>query len=218
MVDEAATLIAELEHAGIPISAAAYVRPEDAEPWKLVLACTDAGTQGVRPAYAKLAEVLKKGHLKHLPTETIQILEPAHYSRIVEVAAEVANVRSFPLSAPAIVLTGNGAEEGLAITHADYRPITQLDPAKPGEIILIYATGLGSVIQGPDGLSRVQAPTRVEIGGIAIAPNFAGLAPHHQGLYQINARIPQAVKAGPHRLRIVAGAVRSNWVDLPIAS
>ncbi len=92
-----------------------------------------------------------------------------------------------------------------AIEHgADYSAVTPGHPAAPGEIVLVYATGLGTVTPAvSDGASAPlkplsttdQSPT-VTIGGQAAEVLFSGLAPGKVGLYQLNVRVPKNAPAG----------------------
>jgi uncharacterized protein (TIGR03437 family) len=77
-------------------------------------------------------------------------------------------------------------------------------PVKAGDVVVIYCTGLGKVSPAvPTGspapvspLSNVVSQTSVTIGGIQVAPMFAGLTPGFVGLYQVNVGIPAVVTAG----------------------
>jgi hypothetical protein len=44
-----------------------------------------------------------------------------------------------PMSAPQIVTTASGP----AVLHADFSPVTAAKPARPGEVLIVQATGLG---------------------------------------------------------------------------
>ncbi len=91
------------------------------------------------------------------------------------------------------------------ITHADFRPITEQDPAAPGETVLIFLTGLGAldppVADGAPGptspLSRIVDPNLQVLFGSEVGDvKFAGAAPTFAGLYQVNVEIPSPVVAG----------------------
>jgi uncharacterized protein (TIGR03437 family) len=77
-------------------------------------------------------------------------------------------------------------------------------PARRGEILSIFATGLGQTLDSlppgnaapQDRLVRLSNTTKVEIGGVEIDPLFSGLAPGTVGLYQVNAKLPPEVPAG----------------------
>ena len=82
-------------------------------------------------------------------------------------------------------------------------------PAKPGEVLVIYATGLGPVTPTfPSGLAplvggaplpvMVNKP-QVRIGEQLIPPEnveYAGLAPMSVGIYQVNVKLPDNVPTG----------------------
>ena len=91
-------------------------------------------------------------------------------------------------------------------------PGATFTPAKPGEIISLFATGLGPtnppVVAGglpaielpqTSGQSVVTGPAMVTIGGIMLPPEdifYVGLAPCCAGLYQIVVRVPANAPAG----------------------
>ena len=92
--------------------------------------------------------------------------------------------------------------------HADYSVITPEHPAAPGEIIVVYATGLGLTHPNPSPgeipaypglMSRLDA-LQVTVGGSVLTPErilYAGLTPGWAGLYQMNLALPEAMEAEP---------------------
>ena len=78
------------------------------------------------------------------------------------------------------------------------------NPAKAGDIVVIYCTGLGAVnppvaagsaaLASP--LSKTMNPVTVTIGGNPASVQFAGLTPGYAGLYQVNAVVPVGVTPG----------------------
>jgi uncharacterized protein (TIGR03437 family) len=81
---------------------------------------------------------------------------------------------------------------------------TPSSPAQAGDELILYLSGLGSV--GPFSAGQIaplgpyyqtQNPVTVTIGGVAVTPDFAGLAPTFIGLYQLNVRVPAGVQTGP---------------------
>jgi len=112
-----------------------------------------------------------------------------------------------------------------AVVHANGTLVTPASPAEAGEFIAVFLTGLGQV-DGPllagqpaprSPLLRARAPVDARVGNVVVAPVFAGLAPDFAGLYQVNLQVP-GVPSGPHSLRIVAGGVSSNAVNLAVRS
>jgi uncharacterized protein (TIGR03437 family) len=95
--------------------------------------------------------------------------------------------------------------------HDDFRSlVTESSPARPGEIIHVYMTGLGSV-DTPlrTGEPAPTSPPAMLTGSIACSVGtngpggpystevlFAGLAPGLVGLYQIDLRLPEIVPPG----------------------
>jgi uncharacterized protein (TIGR03437 family) len=99
--------------------------------------------------------------------------------------------------------------------HVDGSLITTSAPARGGEIVVLYAAGLGRTI--PDtssgALPSVAAfaacfsQMQVLLNGAAVpVPNlyYAGVAPGFAGLYQINVRLPDSIPANP-QIQIVTG-------------
>ncbi len=108
-----------------------------------------------------------------------------------------------------------------AILHANFQLADTAHPAKPGETVLIYCTGLGAVSSPPaDGAAGNGQPTSlmptVMIGGTKAIVSFSGLAPGFVGLYQINAEIPAGLASGSQTVLVEAGGVSSNLVSLPV--
>jgi uncharacterized protein (TIGR03437 family) len=94
-----------------------------------------------------------------------------------------------------------GSGQGVIFKSDQITLATPDNPAAPGEIIVIYCTGLGAVtpvippgFPAPaDPLSTTTHPVIVSIGGSTASVDFAGLSPGFVGLYQVNARVPLGV-------------------------
>jgi uncharacterized protein (TIGR03437 family) len=112
--------------------------------------------------------------------------------------------------------------------HADYSLITLDHPARAGEIIVVYATGLGMTRPNPSpgeipiypGLMARLQELQISVGGVVLAADqilYAGLSPGFAGLYQINLRLPEALgpdteiraavrdQAGPAGMKLATG-------------
>lgn len=91
-----------------------------------------------------------------------------------------------------------------ALLHANYTLVSANLPARRGETVLLYLTGLGTVIPAvPTGsaapsnpLSTVTYELKVYVGGRQAAVVFKGLAPGLAGLYQINFTVPAGAPTG----------------------
>jgi uncharacterized protein (TIGR03437 family) len=78
-------------------------------------------------------------------------------------------------------------------------------PAKPGETLILYASGLGPV-------SPLASEVAVSIGNVHLPPAnilSAGIVPGYAGLYQVEIAIPQGVRSGPQPMVVSVGGVSS---------
>ena len=110
------------------------------------------------------------------------------------------------LSQPGIFTVPSGGLGNGAILHADFSLVSTASPAKVGETVQIFLTGLGAVTPAvaagaaapSSPLSTVAdiADLSVFIDGVAAKVLFAGLAPGLGGLYQLNVTIPSGVTLG----------------------
>jgi uncharacterized protein (TIGR03437 family) len=126
-------------------------------------------------------------------------------------------------AAPALFDVGTG----FAIaTHADGSLLTAASPAHPGEIVVVYATGLGATEPNPNPgeIPQTAAPLQwlssltVSLDGAALPwylIKYAGATPGSVGLYQINIEIPADVAADP-AIQLAVGT-QSNGGTLKIA-
>jgi uncharacterized protein (TIGR03437 family) len=93
-------------------------------------------------------------------------------------------------------------------------------PAKAGDEIVIYCSGLGPVnVPVADGAASPFAPIAyalntpsVSIGGVHARVDFAGLTPGSVGLYQINAAVPSGAPSGSQVPVIVTSVGQSSSV------
>jgi uncharacterized protein (TIGR03437 family) len=106
--------------------------------------------------------------------------------------------------APALfVIDGNTAAAAL---HPDYEAIGPADPARRGETILLFGTGLGG------------AQAAVAIGGVPATITYCGSSPGSPGLDQINVVVPASAPAGPAvPVELSAGPDSAPAVTLPIS-
>ena len=98
-------------------------------------------------------------------------------------------------------------------------------PAKRGEYISIYCTGLGAVSNQPaNGAAPASSPSSitpttpiVTIGGVPAPVTFSGLAPSFVGLYQVNAQVPDSAAPGSAvPVALTIGSVTSNTVTIAV--
>ena len=99
--------------------------------------------------------------------------------------------------------------EGEAILlHADYTLVSEENPATPGEVLILYLSGLGPVSpeilagqKANDGsagseLNLIEPRVTVRVAAQETIVHYAGLAPGWIGLYQINFQTPLDVTLG----------------------
>jgi len=110
-----------------------------------------------------------------------------------------------------------------AITDQNGGLISSSNAAKRGQVIVIYANGLGPVSSPPASgdpapstpLSRCITNPTLTIGGVQANIEFCGLTPGFVGLYQLNVTVPSGVPAGTQPLVISAGN-NSTTINLPV--
>jgi uncharacterized protein (TIGR03437 family) len=112
-----------------------------------------------------------------------------------------------------------------AALHADFSLVTPSKPARPGEVILLFLTGLGATnpavatnAVGPVPLARtVLEPTvRIDNTSQAIVENTAFYAPGLVTVYQINLTVGADVQAGNRSMNMSIGGADSQTVLLPV--
>jgi len=147
------------------------------------------------------------------------------------VQVEYQGIRSTPLvvpvspAAPGIFTTDAGGQQG-AILNQDFTVNSLNNPAEPGSIVSIFATGEGDTNPpGVDGkLAATPLPSpllsvSVLIGGLPADLYYAGGAPGATaGLLQVNAKVPDGVTRGvPALVQIRIGdATTQSGVTLAI--
>jgi len=109
-----------------------------------------------------------------------------------------------------------------------YALITSGNPAQPGEIVILYADGLGlvqaAVALGAAAPSSPPSTTVVNpvvtIGGAQADVFFSGLAPGFANLYQLNVQVPPGAQAGEQSVAIsvqtASGPIVSPAALLPV--
>jgi uncharacterized protein (TIGR03437 family) len=120
----------------------------------------------------------------------------------------------------AVLIAGTGLVAGVARDRISR-------PARRGEVIEIYCTGLGPVRNPPkagspassDTLSTTLGSTIVTVGAVRAMVLFSGLAPGLVGVYQVNVRIPEDAPAGDRvsvSMKVNEGGLVSNTPTVAI--
>ena len=113
---------------------------------------------------------------------------------------------------------------GIVVRNADYSLVTNATPLSAGELVFVYAAGLGAVTNAPATgaaaptrpTAEVRAQVRATLHGQPCEVLFAGLAPGFVGVYQVNFRVPAGVPTGQRDFVLTVGGVDSPVVTLPI--
>ena len=124
-------------------------------------------------------------------------------------------------------LNQNGVGEGV-ILHADFSVVDASNPARLGETVSIFLTGLGAVsppvADGAAGGSNPSSTTVTQVDVIIdghLAPvSFAGLAPGIPGVYQLKVKIPSTLTVttpGIYPLAVRTPVSFHDQVDIALA-
>lgn len=124
------------------------------------------------------------------------------------------------------IFTVNSSGSGAGvITDANAALINDSNPARAGQVVIVWATGLGttdqSVASGQASPGNPPAaaasPVTAYVGGQQATVEFAGLTPGLVGLYQVNVRLPKNVTTGSAvELYLEQNQVASNKVTTTI--
>jgi uncharacterized protein (TIGR03437 family) len=147
-------------------------------------------------------------------------LPPEVGTGVVNVTVSHAGVESAALpvtlvgSSPGIFALGQeGQGQGAILIAGTAQVAGEARPARRGEAVEIYGTGLGRVV----GDRTVETPV-VTMGGVAAEVLYSGLAPGLVGVNQVNARVPQEVTPGARVAVVVRlGGRESNTVTMAVA-
>jgi uncharacterized protein (TIGR03437 family) len=105
-----------------------------------------------------------------------------------------------------------------ALDFPGNNPVNSANPAIAGNIVTLYANGLGPVDNRPPSgeptpsspLARtLQTPT-VTIGGLPAVVDFSGLSPTAIALYQLNVFVPAGLSTGLHEVILTIGGVQAK--------
>jgi uncharacterized protein (TIGR03437 family) len=99
-----------------------------------------------------------------------------------------------------------------------------LRPAKPGDVMVLWGTGLGpdpasDITGGSSGDQTAAGQVQVIVGGIAVTPVYAGRSSGSPGLDQINFTVPSNVTPSCFAsLQVTAGGRLSNLGSIAVAA
>lgn len=147
---------------------------------------------------------------------TLQLIQDGHAGPEVRI-----RLRS---AAPALYQLD--PETAIAV-RADGSVASSENPARPGEVIVLYATGLGEPVLPLEAgeIPRLPLPLKrlselnVFLDGVPVDPKrilYAGVTPGFAGLYQINLRLPETTADRPEVRVAIAEEMSPSGLYLPV--
>jgi uncharacterized protein (TIGR03437 family) len=129
-------------------------------------------------------------------------------------------LRLIPAARPEVVATANGP----AVVHGDGKLVSSGNPAQAGEILSLYATGLGPTTPLVDfgqpfpanTAYPANAPIEVLVNGQTAEVLYAGGYPGAIDGYQVNFRLPAGLNPGNAGLQLTAAWIPGTEVRIPV--
>jgi uncharacterized protein (TIGR03437 family) len=153
------------------------------------------------------------------PRQASVVEDPAS-RRILGGAKRSYVLHLIPMSVPQVVTTANGP----AITHSsDFSLVTASKPAAAGEILSLFATGLGPTVPGvdpgqplPSNPAAINSPVEVMVNGksadILAAVGYPGAVDG----YQVNFRVPPDTTKGAATVQVSAAWIAGAPVRIMV--
>jgi uncharacterized protein (TIGR03437 family) len=137
-------------------------------------------------------------------------------------STNVTGVRTLSIQPGIFELTLPGGRIAAAL-HLDFSLVEPANPARPGETILLFVTGLGPTTPpvvtnqaGPADAAEVFEDVMVAIGGIDAQVLGAFYAPGLTTAYQVNLVVPSSAPPGSLGITVTAAGVSSQSAVLPV--
>jgi hypothetical protein len=155
-----------------------------------------------------------------IPARMASMSEDPATRRLLGGGTEVHKIYILPLFQPEII-TVSGSP---AIVHAnDSSLVTTAKPARPGEILTLFASGLGPTRPGVepgqpfpmDSLQTVNSPVEVLVNGVPGEVLYAGGYPGAVDRYQVNFRAPEGATAGSTSVQVISAWIGGSTVQIP---
>jgi uncharacterized protein (TIGR03437 family) len=173
----------------------------------------------------------------------VYYVSPTQVSAIVPYATELSNAQIQVINngttsntvtslvkaaSPGLFTNPPGGTGYGALLHADFSVVTTDHPAKAGETVLVYLTGLGDVSPAvSEGTAAPSSPTSNVASPLAVyftggstsnkgTVSYAGLAPGFAGLYQINVQIPATLASGDYYVEVATPGAYASQALIPV--
>jgi uncharacterized protein (TIGR03437 family) len=108
------------------------------------------------------------------------------------------------------------------LKNSNYSLVTSTNQAKAGDVLLVFATGLGQTTPAlttgalvPDAQVDSTRPVTATIGGAPATVTYSIASPGFTGLYQVAVAVPSGVH-GNVPLQLQMGTAASNTVTIPV--
>ncbi len=112
----------------------------------------------------------------------------------------------------------------VAALDSNAHVVNSANPATRGQIVQIFANGLGPVSNQPASgdpataalLSMCTGSATVTIGTAQVSPGFCGLASGFAGLYQMNVTVPASLTGGTYPITVAIGGQTSKASSITV--
>jgi len=124
----------------------------------------------------------------------------------------------FTAASPGIFAFGlKEPRTGLVLHAPDGVPLSLEDPARPSELLSVWATGLGAVSSdaNADGSFDVLTPVRASVNGAPVEVVSATLPAEATGIYEVRLRMPDQL-AESVSLILIQNDSKSNAITFPV--
>jgi uncharacterized protein (TIGR03437 family) len=126
-----------------------------------------------------------------------------------------------PMVRPEIMVSPMGWP---GVFHADWTPVDSMSPARPGETLIVYTSGLGPTrpVMGPeevfpsDPLAVVTSPVDVIVDGAPSRATIAEGVPGTTGTYRLQFHVPDSTASGMAPVRIRAAWIDGTLIQIPV--
>jgi uncharacterized protein (TIGR03437 family) len=162
------------------------------------------------------------GHLHFVSPGQVNVQIPWEFQGQSSVKMKV-TLYNYLWSAVYTVPLAQYSPGSFGILDQNYALVNSSNAARRGQVIQIFANGLGPVDNHP--ASGQPAPTTqilpcnsnptVTVGGATAAVQFCGLAPGFVGLYQLNVTVPSNAPTGTQPL-VISNGGSSATINLPV--
>src|SRR5262245_42843747 len=151
------------------------------------------------------------------------VSEDPYFRRVLPGGSIRQGIYLLPMATPEI---GSAPNRPAAIVHAsDYRPVTEANPARPGEVLVLHASGLGPTRPAPepgqpftaDPFCVVNSPLEIIVNGSSAEVLFASGLPGTVDRYQVSFRLPSNISPGAGTIRLTSAWVAGGAFQIPIA-